>query len=92
MHTTSCPDSLWVGKLVDTYPWLWEVHELDVLQSQALEEKTSQLLRACRDNGAFSSKSHSYVLGLANRRRIWGVCEQIRSQYVEKLEDMTRQV
>ncbi|CEL10222.1 Putative F-box domain protein [Aspergillus calidoustus] len=85
MHTTSCPDSLWAAKLVETYPWLWELHELDVFQSQDLEEKTFRLLRACRGNGASSSKSHSYVLGLANRRRIWGVCEQLRSQYVEKL-------
>jgi hypothetical protein len=92
VHTTSCPDSLWAGKLVDTYPWLWEVHELDVFQSQALEEKASQLLRSCLDNGPSSSKSHSYSLGLANRRRIWGVCEQIRSQYMEKLAGVTRQV
>ncbi|KAL3442344.1 hypothetical protein BJX65DRAFT_287014 [Aspergillus insuetus] len=92
MHTTPCPDSLWTGKLADTYPWLWEVHELDVFQSQALEGNISQLLRACRENGAFSSKSHSYVLGLANRRRIWGVCEQIRSQYMEKLAVVTRPV
>jgi hypothetical protein len=85
MHTTSCPDSLWAAKLVETYPWLWELHDLDVFQSQDLEEKTFQLLRACRENGAYSSKSHSYFLGLANRRRIWGVCEQIRSRYLEKL-------
>jgi hypothetical protein len=92
MHTTSCLESLWVGKLVDTYPWLWEVFGLDVFQSQDLEEKASQLLRTCRENGAFGSKSHGYVLGLANRRRIWGVCEQIRSHYMEKLAVVTRQV
>ncbi|KAL6230961.1 hypothetical protein BDW75DRAFT_248250 [Aspergillus navahoensis] len=92
MHTTSIPRSMWGTKLVDAYPWLWEVHELSVFQSQEIEEKASRLLRACGEHGASTGKSHGYILGLSNRRRIWGVCEQIQGQYLEKLAAITRQV
>ena len=83
MHTTWVPRSMWEAKLVDTYPWLWEVLELPVFQSQEIEEKTSRLLFACREQGESTGRSYGYILGLANRRRIWGVCEQIRSNYLE---------
>ncbi|KAL2858432.1 hypothetical protein BJY01DRAFT_22 [Aspergillus pseudoustus] len=92
MHATSCPDSVWTAKLVDTYPWLWEVHELPVFQSQNVEERASRLLRACREDGATTGKSHGYILGLANRRRIWGVCEQIRGRYLEQPAVFTRKL
>ncbi|PYH67659.1 F-box protein [Aspergillus vadensis CBS 113365] len=72
MHTTWVPRSMWEAKLVDTYPWLWEVLELPVFQSQDIEEKTSRLLFACREQGESTGRSYGYILGLANRRRIWG--------------------
>ncbi|KAF4207526.1 hypothetical protein CNMCM8927_002931 [Aspergillus lentulus] len=83
MHTTLIPRSTWEAKLVDTYPWLWEVLELSVFQSQEIEGKASMLLLACREHGESTGKSYGYTLGHANRRRIWGVCEQIRSRYLE---------
>ncbi|OQE12775.1 hypothetical protein PENFLA_c063G07543 [Penicillium flavigenum] len=71
MHATLIPRSMWEAKLVDTYPWLWEVLELSVFQSQEIEEKASRLLLACSEHGESTSKSYGYTLGLANRRRIW---------------------
>ncbi|OJJ77719.1 hypothetical protein ASPBRDRAFT_36976 [Aspergillus brasiliensis CBS 101740] len=82
MHTTLIPRSTWEAKLVDTYPWLWEALEISVFQSQEIEEKASSLLLACREHGRPTGRSYGFTLGLANRRRIWGVCEQIRSRYL----------
>ncbi|GCB27398.1 hypothetical protein AAWM_10283 [Aspergillus awamori] len=72
MHTTLVPRSMWEAKLVDTYPWLWEVFELSVFQSQKIEEKAFRLLLACREHGEPTGRRYGYTLGLANRRRIWG--------------------
>ncbi|KAI2814229.1 hypothetical protein CBS115989_8758 [Aspergillus niger] len=72
MHTTLVPRSMWEAKLVDTYPWLWEVFELSVFQSQRIEEKAFRLLLACREHGEPTGRRYGYTLGLANRRRIWG--------------------
>ncbi|KAL7660528.1 hypothetical protein ACMYSQ_003399 [Aspergillus niger] len=83
MHTTLVPSSMWEAKLIDTYPWLWEVFELSVFQSQKIEERAFRLLLACREHGEPTGRRYGYTLGLANRRRIWGVCEQIRSRYLE---------
>ncbi|EAU32756.1 predicted protein [Aspergillus terreus NIH2624] len=89
MHTTLIPRSMWETKLVDTYPWLWEMLEISVLQSQKVEEKASKLLVACKEHGESTGKSYGRILGLANRRRIWGVCEQIRSRYLEQQAAVT---
>ncbi|GES63296.1 F-box domain protein [Aspergillus terreus] len=83
MHTTLIPRSMWEAKLVDTYPWLWEMLEISVFQSQKVEEKASKLLVACKEHSESTGESYDYILGLANRRRIWGVCEQIRCRYLD---------
>lgn len=85
MHTTTLRAELWKQRLRREVPWLWEIHDVDVFQSQYFEGKTSKLLLDIDKKSKYTSENDDYIFGLANRRRIWGVCEQIRTQYFEKL-------
>ncbi|CAP78995.1 Pc06g00020 [Penicillium rubens Wisconsin 54-1255] len=89
MHTTTLPRGLWNHRLRSEMPWLWEIHDIDVLQSQESEYKASNLLLDIQTKSQYTSDNDGYILGLANRRRIWGVCEQIRSRYMEKLKGVS---
>jgi hypothetical protein len=86
MHTTTLPYGLWTHRLRSEMPWLWEIHDIDVFQSQESEGNASKLLLDIQTKSQYTSENDDYILGLANRRRIWGVCEQIRSRYLEKLK------
>ncbi|KAK4863868.1 hypothetical protein LT330_010349 [Penicillium expansum] len=44
MHTTTLRAELWKQRLRREIPWLWEIHDVDVFQSQYFEGKTSKLL------------------------------------------------
>lgn len=89
MHTTTLSRELWKHRLRSEIPWLWEIHDIDVFQSQELEDKTSKLLLDIQEKSQYTSKNDGYIFGLANRRRIWGVCEQIQSRYLEKLKNIS---
>lgn len=86
MHTTTLPSGFWKHRLRSEMPWLWEIHDIDVFQSQELEAKASRLLLGIQTKSRYTLKNEDYILGLANRRRIWGVCEQIHERYLEKLK------
>ncbi|KAJ5520026.1 hypothetical protein N7463_000479 [Penicillium fimorum] len=86
MHATSLPGDFWKHRLKSEMPWLWEIHDVDIFQSQELEGKASNLLVNIQKKSQYTSENDDYIFGLANRRRIWRVCEQIRSRYLEKLE------
>lgn len=89
MHTTTLPGEFWKNRLRSEMPWLWEIHDIDVFQSQEIEDSTSRLLLDIQKKSQYTSKNDDYIFGLANRRRIWGVCEQIRSRYLERLKSIS---
>lgn len=89
MHTTALSRECWKQILRSEMPWFWEIREFDFSESQDLEAKASKLLLDLMAKSQYTSKHDDYILGLANRRRIWGVCEQIRSLYLEKLKDIS---
>ncbi|CAG8898820.1 unnamed protein product [Penicillium egyptiacum] len=89
MHTTTLPRGFWNHRLRSEIPWLWEVHDIDVFQSQESENNASKLLLDIRTKSQYTSKNDDYILGLANRRRIWDVCEQICSLYLERLKGIS---
>ena len=90
MHTTTLPHGLWKHRLRSEMPWLWEIHDIDLFQSQESEDSASKLLMDIQTKSQYTSENDDYILGLANRRRIWGVCEQIRSRYLEKLKGIPK--
>ncbi|KAF7522271.1 hypothetical protein PCG10_007572 [Penicillium crustosum] len=89
MHTTALPCDLWKRTLMSEIPWLWEVHDIDAFQSQEVEDSTSKLLLDIQKKSRYTSENDDYIFGLANRRRIWGICEQIRSHYLKKLKGIS---
>ncbi|KAJ5592378.1 hypothetical protein N7537_009282 [Penicillium hordei] len=89
MHSTTLPPNLWKRTLRSEIPWLWEMHDIDSFQSQELEDNTSKLLLDIQKKSQYTSENDDYIFGLANRRRVWGVCKQIRSRYFEKLRGIS---
>ncbi|RAH67272.1 uncharacterized protein BO66DRAFT_329571 [Aspergillus aculeatinus CBS 121060] len=89
MHATPLPARVWRRKLECEVPWLWELADCDVFQSQEVESQASELLLNIDCRSRYAAENDDYVFGLANRRRIWGVCEQIRSKYLELLEGVS---
>jgi hypothetical protein len=85
MHITTLSRDFWRDRLRSEVPWVWEIHDINVFQSQESEDRASKLLLDIQKKSAYTSESDDYILGFANRRRIWGVCEQIRARYVEGL-------
>ncbi|KAH8431534.1 uncharacterized protein LDX57_009196 [Aspergillus melleus] len=78
----------WQQKLTSDMPWLWEFRDLevDIYKSQKLNEKLYQVISELDDKSRYKEEATDYIPGLVNRRRIWVVCESIRSLYLEKLE------
>ncbi|KAJ5364580.1 uncharacterized protein N7496_010293 [Penicillium cataractarum] len=85
MHLTTFSADFWREKLSAEMPWLWEIHDINIFQSQKSEDRASGLLLDIQKKSAYTSENDDFILGLANRRRIWGVCEQIRARYLESL-------
>lgn len=85
MHMTALSRDLWRDRLRVEIPWLWEIHDIDLFHSQESEGRASKLLLDIEKNSRYTAGNDDYILGLANRRRIWGVCEQIRTRYLDGL-------
>ena len=78
----------WQQKLASDMPWLWEFRDLevDICKSQKLNERLYQVKSELEDRSRYKKDTVDEIPGLVNRRRIWGVCESIRSLYLEKLD------
>jgi hypothetical protein len=87
MHTTTLPPKIWADRLSFEIPWLWEIHDIDVFQSQEVEDKASRLLLDIQKKSQYTSENDDYILGLANRSRIWSASDAISYWYGEKLRD-----
>ncbi|KAJ5651970.1 hypothetical protein N7507_009396 [Penicillium longicatenatum] len=85
MHT--CPYMSWKQKLETDMPWLWEVHDIDPFKSQAMEAGLSKIFEEIEKKSRYNKEMVDYIPGLVNRRRIWTVCEDIRSLYHDKLAE-----
>ncbi|KAI9035757.1 uncharacterized protein KD926_002907 [Aspergillus affinis] len=78
----------WQQKLTSDMPWLWDFRdiEVDICKSQELNERLYRVMSELDDKSRYKKDKADYFPGLVNRRRIWGVCESIRSLYLEKLD------
>ncbi|KAE8159866.1 hypothetical protein BDV40DRAFT_272152 [Aspergillus tamarii] len=87
MHTTQLPEKSWKKRLESDLPWLWEVHDIDMTGSQKLEAKLSKIIAKLEEKSQYRDGEVNYIPGLANRKRIWMVCEDIRDVYHEQLAE-----
>ncbi|THC90088.1 hypothetical protein EYZ11_010452 [Aspergillus tanneri] len=88
MHTTALPDNIWKEKLRNEMPWFWEVRDIIPFKSQRLESGLSKILMDVAEKSQHTDVGYDPIPGLVNRRRIWGVCEQIRGLYLKKMEEV----
>ncbi|KAJ6443623.1 G protein alpha subunit [Purpureocillium lavendulum] len=85
MHATTIPSSVWKRDLAASMPWLWEMdsvldnggqHELNFCRTMLGLDKWTTYGRR---------ESDDFCLTLANRRRVWAVCETIVGEYQKLL-------
>jgi hypothetical protein len=72
----------WRNYLRTNFRWAWEIDEL---QSARSHSGQLHFKAACLWLNKVSKPSRKEHLGIVNRRRIWGVCEQIANQYWKQL-------
>ncbi|KYK57044.1 hypothetical protein DCS_04051 [Drechmeria coniospora] len=80
MFETLPSKTVWTRVLTETMPWLWEMddvlsrgehHRLDLIQT----------IKKLQTQTEYSFDGINQCLTLANRRRVWSVCEQIAVEY-----------
>ncbi|KAJ5606323.1 hypothetical protein N7510_009104 [Penicillium lagena] len=85
MH--ACPYGSWKQRLEIGMPWFWEVRDIDPFKSQALEARLSRMIVELEKKSQYKAGPVDYIPGLANRRRIWAICEDIKALYHDKLAE-----
>ena len=78
--------NFWKDRIKRAMPWFFELHELmNYSDSEVFEGINSKSLLAWADNittPKIGMKGPS--MGIANRRRIWSVCEQLADRYLPR--------
>ncbi|KAI0475990.1 hypothetical protein GGR56DRAFT_640575 [Xylariaceae sp. FL0804] len=75
---TNLPPSFWKSQLLSDMPWLYDFPALEAGELAAIEWP-----RVYRDLWIASRKTHeTAILGLANRRRIWQLTDQLTDPYL----------
>ncbi|KAL3463598.1 hypothetical protein BJX64DRAFT_257009 [Aspergillus heterothallicus] len=84
----SIPATLWRDALENSLPWLWEFQEYESPFQTPRKEKWfyNKLLEAEAKSTYREGEPGTYIGGLVNRRRIWGVCEQIKEYYLKYIK------
>jgi hypothetical protein len=75
-------ESFWKERINSEMPWFFELHEL-LEDAAAFGDKSLKRVFVWAEK---ISTSNSFIrgpfMGIVNRRRIWGMCEQIAAHYV----------
>jgi len=80
-------DKFWKGRMKSLLPWFFELHEL-LKDPEILRNQSAKALCIWADKVSTAKLGMTGpFLGLANRRRIWGVCEQLAGLYLPRLPD-----
>ncbi|KAL4897138.1 hypothetical protein BDV59DRAFT_198561 [Aspergillus ambiguus] len=87
MHSTDVPETSWKKRLQTELGWLWELHDVDLFKSQKLEARLSAVVAELEAKSRYNREKVDYIPGLANRRRIWMVCEDIKDLYRDKVAE-----
>ncbi|KAF7326365.1 putative f-box domain protein [Mycena venus] len=84
--------AFWRAALFACMPWFWELHEL--VRDSTLNPKTTDYkgLFLWADKHTMPREGlHGPFMGVANRRRIWGVCLQLAEEYNPRAAVKTRE-
>ncbi|KAG5752856.1 hypothetical protein H9Q70_004491 [Fusarium xylarioides] len=78
-------DSFWKRRIITHLPYFFELHECLKEQSQTLENRDIGRIFLWADAASKPRSSVTKLMfSVANRRRIWNVCEQIGKVYKEE--------
>lgn len=81
------PNIFWKQLIYREMPWFWELHE--VIEGNNYPDLDLRSLYLWLDK--MTTPRYGLTgpfLGVANRRRIWGPCEEIAEQYHHRLQGM----
>jgi hypothetical protein len=80
-------DKFWKGRMKSLLPWFSELHEL-INDPEVLQKRSAKALFVWADKISTAKVGmKGPFMGLANRRRIWGVCEQLAGLYLPRLRE-----
>ena len=86
MHTTIPSKAVWKRLIAAHMPWLWEMDAV-ISRGAYRELNLSRTIRELENWTTFGDeKTDTFSLALANRRRIWSICEIIADEY-DKVTD-----
>jgi hypothetical protein len=78
-------DKFWKGRIKSLFPWFLELQGL-INDPDILRKKSAKALFIWADKTSTAKVGMTGpFMGLANRRRIWGVCEQLAGLYLPRL-------
>lgn len=92
MHVTVPSKAVWDGVFSATMPWLWEMEDA-LTRGEHTRLDLFCTIRELQRRTTFSADPDYLCLTLANRRRVWSVCERIAGVYGKLLDstDSTRE-
>ncbi|KAK2755681.1 hypothetical protein FQN54_005830 [Arachnomyces sp. PD_36] len=83
VHSATRYNEFWKHLIHWDMPWFWELHEvIKELRSKTLDYRSFYLWLNKVTTPTYGMEGP--FLGLANRRRIWGACQQLADLYYEK--------
>lgn len=83
MHRITKSNVFWKHRLRLDAPWLWEYYGSENMSSRDWQKYYNNVMMQTHKPLLEATKGR-HVSGLANRRRIWHVCEQVLRLYLEK--------
>ncbi|KAF2451988.1 hypothetical protein P171DRAFT_376537, partial [Karstenula rhodostoma CBS 690.94] len=91
VYTSTQNGAFWKHMLrLHIFPWSWEVFKImsNGIYAEDLDEKSLFLWLEAATRPRFGAEGP--LMGIINRRRIWGTCQQLVTQYAEKVHPVKR--
>ena len=85
MYNTPASRQLWKGIFSSAMPWLWEMEELLTKGNEVERLSLCLTYGELERRSTFQDDLDQLNLTLANRRRVWSVCEMISKKYASIL-------
>ncbi|KAL4882185.1 hypothetical protein BJY04DRAFT_187338 [Aspergillus karnatakaensis] len=83
VHQVTCDNYFWRCFIESSMPWLWESQVLRVVARECPSDLNYKQVYLWLNNitAPRFAMEHPTLMGVANRRRIWGVCEELSISY-----------
>ncbi|EAW15293.1 F-box domain protein [Aspergillus clavatus NRRL 1] len=89
MRSSAILPKWWGRKIRIERPWCWELHAVIPAVPTAPATRLYGIFVDIDDKSTYDETSNCFWGGLVNRRRIWSVCEEIKTVYYQQLAEQT---